>query len=80
MKLKTFLNYHIDKVVHFLSGLSLSLMLGDWPFWSFMAVCVCAIGKEVADYYGGGTPDIVDAAVTIAGGAIGLLWFALVLR
>ena len=80
MKLRKFLNYHIDKVVHFFAGLSLALMLGNWPFWAFISVILCAIGKEIADYYGDGTPDIVDAAVTIGGGAIGILWFALVLR
>ena len=82
MTLKEFMNIKLpcDKVAHFFAGLSLALMFGKWPFWAFLAVVICAIGKEISDYYGEGTPDILDAFVTIIGGAIGVIWFAGVLR
>jgi len=81
MTLKEYIVAHIDKVVHFFAGMSLGLMLGKWPFWSFLAVCFCAIGKEISDYVlKNGTPEVLDAFFTILGGAIGIGWFALVLR
>ena len=45
---------------------------------SLLAVLVAAVGKELWDAQGHGTPDHIDALVTVAGGATMLGWLLLI--
>ena len=65
----------IDKTAHTLAGAAIGAAL--LPFGvipSLLAVLVAAVGKELWDAQGHGTPDRIDALVTIAGGAAMLGW------
>lgn len=43
---------------------------------ALMAVLVVAVGKELWDAQGHGTPDRIDALVTVAGGVLMLGWLS----
>lgn len=45
---------------------------------AMLAVVVVAVGKELWDAQGHGTPDHIDAIVTVAGGVIMASWLTLV--
>lgn len=67
-----------DKLLHFLAGIAIAALV--YPFgilWAFLAVSIVAIGKEIRDAQGFGTPEIADALATIAGGAVLLGWYLL---
>ena len=66
----------IDKVSHFCVGMSIVAIL--YPFGilpAAAATMIAAVGKEVWDSYGNGTPDVMDAVATIVGGASLLTWY-----
>jgi hypothetical protein len=68
----------IDKLLHLLVGISITAIV--YPFGLIPAVVVvslAAIGKEIWDYFGHGTPDPYDALATIAGGGALLGWLQL---
>ncbi len=68
----------IDKITHTLAGAAIAaalLPLGVIP--ALLAVVVAAVGKEVWDAQGHGTPDQVDALATVIGGALMLGWLHL---
>lgn len=68
-----------DKITHTLAGASIAaalLPLGAFP--AMLAVIVAAVGKELWDAQGHGTPDRIDALVTVIGGVIMASWLTLV--
>lgn len=70
-----------DKVLHLIAGAVIALAVGSFltPLAGLIAACLAGIGKEVWDHQGNGTPETLDALVTILGGAIiygGLTWVA----
>ena len=70
----------MDKLSHLFAGMAIAASL--YPFGSILAmgvVAVAAIGKEVWDSQGNGTPDVKDALATLAGGVLMLFWFGTVL-
>ena len=63
----------LDKQAHFWAGLAIMLgvsLFGGWVLGLSLAI-IAAIGKEIYDMTGRGTPDYMDAVATIAGGAVG---------
>jgi len=68
----------IDKQVHILAGAAIAAAL--LPFGiipALLAVVVAAVGKELWDAQGHGTPDRIDALATVAGGCAMLGWLLL---
>lgn len=47
-------------------------------WWGLLAVVVAAVGKELWDAQGHGTPDRVDALATVIGGVLMASWLTLV--
>lgn len=67
-----------DKITHALAGAAIAaalLPLGITP--AMLAVVIAAVGKELWDAQGHGTPDHIDALVTCIGGALMLGWLHL---
>lgn len=65
----------IDKITHTLAGAAIAAALLPWGVVpALLAVVVAAVGKELWDATGRGTPDHIDALVTVAGGAAMLGW------
>ena len=63
----------IDKQAHFFAGAAIAstiaLYSGD-AVWGLGACVVAAIGKELYDASGRGTPDVWDFVATALGGAV----------
>ena len=59
----------IDKQAHFWAGAAIaaSVTLYSNPILGIIACIVCAVGKELYDATGRGTPDKWDAVATVAG-------------
>jgi hypothetical protein len=72
-------NIPIDKQAHFLAGAAIAstVCLYSTPVLAIIACVVAAIGKELYDATGRGTPDVWDAVVTILGGAVVLPYILL---
>lgn len=67
----------IDKQAHTLAGAAIAAALMPWGVIpALLAVVVAAVGKEVWDAHGHGTPDHIDALVTVIGGALMLGWLS----
>lgn len=69
----------IDKIAHTLAGAAIAAAL--LPFGvipALLAVLVAAVGKEIWDAQGHGTPDHIDALVTVLGGVLMVSWLTLV--
>ena len=65
----------IDKITHALAGAAIAATLLPWGVIpALLAVLVAAVGKELWDAQGHGTPERIDALVTVAGGAAMLVW------
>lgn len=65
----------IDKITHALAGAAIAAALLPWGvIIAMMVVISAAVGKELWDAQGHGTPDRIDALVTVAGGAAMLGW------
>ena len=63
----------IDKQAHFFAGAAIAstiTLYGDNAMWGLGACVVAAIGKELYDATGRGTPDVWDAVATVLGGAV----------
>ena len=70
---------HIDKITHTLAGAAIAAALLPWGVIpALLAVLVAAVGKELWDAQGHGTPDHIDALVTVIGGVIMVSWLTLV--
>ena len=68
-----------DKITHTLAGAAIAaamLPLGVIP--ALMSVIAAAVGKELWDAQGNGTPDRIDALATVAGGCAMLGWLLLI--
>jgi hypothetical protein len=69
----------IDKQAHILAGAAIAAAL--LPFGvipALLAVVVAAVGKELWDAQGHGTPDHIDALVTVLGGCAMIGWLTLI--
>jgi len=70
-----------DKQLHFFSGMALAGLAS--PFGvatAILVLLVAAIGKELRDSMGYGTPDVWDAGATVLGGVLLLGWLEMVWR
>lgn len=68
----------IDKQAHILAGAAIAAALLPWGVIpALLAVVVAAVGKELWDAQGHGTPDHIDALVTVIGGVLMLGWLHL---
>lgn len=68
----------IDKITHTLAGAAIAAALLPWGVApALLSVVVAAVGKEVWDAQGHGTPDNIDALVTVIGGVLMLGWLHL---
>jgi hypothetical protein len=68
----------LDKQLHFLAGGFIAALA--FPFGLVVAALLsssAAIGKEIWDYYGNGTPDVWDAVATLIGAVVMLAWLLL---
>jgi len=68
-----------DKLLHILAGIAIAAAVA--PFGAvpaFCAVLFAAIGKELYDRTGRGTPELLDAVATIAGGVALLAWYSII--
>jgi len=68
-----------DKLLHILAGIAIAAAVA--PFGAapaFCAVLIAAIGKEFYDRAGLGTPELLDAVATVAGGVALLAWYGVV--
>jgi len=65
----------LDKIAHTLAGAAIAAALMPWGIIpAVLTVIVAAVGKELWDAQGNGTPDHIDALATAAGGAAMLGW------
>ena len=65
----------LDKIAHTMAGAALAAALLPWgAITALLAVIVAAVGKEVWDAQGHGTPDRIDTLVTVIGGVLMLGW------
>ena len=69
----------IDKQAHFLAGAAIAstVTLYSSPLVGICLCVVAAVGKELYDATGRGTPDVWDAVVTILGGTVVLPYILL---
>ena len=68
-----------DKITHTLAGAAIAAALLPWGVIpALLAVVIAAVGKELLDAQGHGTPDLIDALVTVAGGVLMASWLTLV--
>ena len=69
----------IDKIAHTLAGAAIAAALLPWGVIpALLAVIVAAVGKELWDAKGHGTPDRIDALATVIGGVLMASWLTLV--
>lgn len=69
----------LDKITHTLAGAAIAAALMPWGVIpAMLAVIVAAVGKELWDAQGHGTPDHIDALVTVAGGVLMVSWLTLI--
>ena len=69
----------LDKITHTLAGAAIAAALLPWGVIpALLAAIVAAVGKEVWDAQGNGTPDRIDALATVAGGCAMLGWLLLI--
>jgi hypothetical protein len=75
-----FLKANFDKVLHFLAGIIIMLIVSIFfPLWvALLAVCVAALLKEARDHVVYRGADWRDLVVTVAGGL--LVWVCLLLN
>lgn len=68
-----------DKITHTLAGAAIAAALLPWGVIpALLAVVIAAVGKEVWDAQGHGTPDRIDALATVIGGVLMASWLTLV--
>ena len=69
----------LDKITHTLAGSAIAAAFMPWGVIpALLAAIVAAVGKEVWDAQGNGTPDRIDALATVAGGCAMLGWLLLI--
>jgi hypothetical protein len=65
-----------DKLAHFLAGIAVAAVA--YPFGlvpATLATVIVAVGKELWDAQGNGTPEPLDAVATLIGGAVLMGWY-----
>jgi hypothetical protein len=67
----------LDKAFHFLVGWAVAATFQSMPLLAAALVATVAIGKEVWDKRGHGTPELADCLATLAGGVAALAFVAL---
>lgn len=68
-----------DKITHTLAGAAIAAaMLPFGVIPAMLAVVMAAVGKELWDAQGHGTPDRIDALATVIGGVLMASWLTLV--
>ena len=69
----------IDKITHTLAGAAIAAALLPWGVIpALLAVVTAAVGKELWDAQGHGTPDHIDSLVTVIGGVLMVSWLTLI--
>lgn len=71
-KLDTWLPH--DKVLHFLGGAAITVVLAHWPLLAFITTAIVGLSKELLDAWmklkfpeNGNDPSVADFVATIAG-------------
>lgn len=77
-KLDTWLPH--DKLLHFLCGATITVLLARWPILAFIVTAIVAVAKELLDAWmkakypeNGNDPSIEDFVATVAGSMFILL-------
>jgi hypothetical protein len=70
-------NIPIDKAFHFLAGWAIAATFQSMPLIAAALVAAAAIGKEVWDKRGHGTPELADCLATLAGGVAAMVFVIL---
>jgi hypothetical protein len=69
----------LDKITHTLAGAAIAAALLPWGVIpALLSVLAAAVGKELWDAQGHGTPDRIDALATVIGGVLMASWLTLV--
>ena len=63
----------LDKAFHFLAGWAIAATFQSAPLVAAALVGAAAIGKEIWDKQGHGTPELMDIVATLLGGIAGLV-------
>lgn len=63
----------LDKAFHFLAGWAIAATFQSVPLIAAALVAAAAIGKEIWDKRGHGTPELMDIVATLLGGIAGLV-------
>lgn len=63
----------LDKAFHFLAGWAIAATFQSAPLVAAALVGAAAVGKEIWDKRGHGTPELMDAIATLLGGVGGLV-------
>jgi hypothetical protein len=67
-----------DKLAHFLAGIAVAAVA--YPFGliaAMLATVIAAVGKELWDAQGNGTPEMADFLATVVGGGMLVGWYHL---
>ena len=68
----------VDKAFHFLAGWAIAATFQSMPLLAAALVAAAAIGKELWDKRGHGTPELADCLATLAGGVAALAFVAII--
>lgn len=63
----------LDKAFHFLAGWAIAATFQSAPLVAAALVGAAAVGKEIWDKRGHGTPELMDIVATLLGGIAGLV-------
>ena len=66
----------IDKAFHFLAGWAIATTFQSMPLIAAALVVAAAVGKEIWDKRGHGTPELADCLATLAGGVAAMAFVA----
>jgi hypothetical protein len=70
--------FAIDKQAHFWWGWAIAATFQSMPLVAAALVAAAAIGKELWDKRGHGTPELADCLATLAGGVAALAFVAII--
>lgn len=63
----------LDKAFHFIAGWAIAATFQSVPLVATALVGAAAVGKEIWDKRGHGTPELMDIVATLLGGIAGLV-------
>ena len=72
------MNIPLDKAFHFLAGWAIAATFQSMPLVAAALVAAAAVGKELWDRKGHGTPELADCLATLAGGVAALAFVAII--